>query len=557
MTDTSPVRRPSPPLRGIRRLIDARVPMRDGVALSTDVYLPAGDDPLPVVLVRTPYDNGDPYYLEQMRFWTDRGYGFAVQDCRGRVDSAGDFRPWFDEATDGFDTQDWLGRQPWCNGRLGTTGSSYDGATQWLAAPLASPYLRAMVPAVVPSDYWAQDHYTGGAFTLALNLAWAVAMSTRSRRELAPDDAAELWWQLPLIEGDALAGTDIPWYREWLDHPAYDDFWRRLSTREHWASIRVPVLNVCGWYDAYAGAAVEHYTGMVAHGDPAVRHDQRLLIGPWHHRIGERTVGQLDFGPEAALGLREVEARFFDHHLRGLDVGLRDEPPVRLFTMGVNRWRSWDMWPPPGTTSSPWYLGDGELLPEPPTTQGADAYVYDPANPVPTTGGNHSLVHPRLSVGPVDQRAIEARADVLGYSSRILERPLEVTGSVTAAVSLSSDAPDTDLTLRLIDVYPDGRAINLCEGVLRARYHASIERANLLQPGTIYEMRVDLGPTSNVFLAGHRIRLDVSSSNFPRLDRNLNTGGRIGYETTWRVARNVVHRGGALPSRVELPIVPT
>jgi len=368
----------------------------------------------------------------------------------------------------------------------------------------------------------------------------------------------ELWWHLPLVDGDQAAGVDIPWYREWLDHPAYDDFWRSISTREHFGSINVPALNVCGWYDAYAGAAMEHFTGMAARGPtPEVRRAQRLVMGPWHHMIGERVVGQVDFGPEAELDIRDLEARFFDHHLRGRDVGLTGEPPLRLFTMGVNAWRWEHEWPLARTAFTPLYLAaHGGLAAEPPTSAGSGTFTYDPANPVMTIGGNHSLVHPSISVGPHDQRSVEARADVLVYTGPVLDAPLDMTGPVSAVLHVSSSAPDTDFTARLVDVHPDGRAINLCEGVLRARYRESIEREALMRPGEVYQLTIDLGPTSNVFLQGHRVRLDISSSNFPRIDRNLNTGGRIGFETTWQLAHNTIHASPGHPSRLILPVIP-
>jgi uncharacterized protein len=547
----------------MRRLIDAGVPMRDGVRLSMDVYLPPGDEPVPAVLVRTPYNNSDVYYTDQARFFTQHGYAFAVQDCRGRFDSEGTFRPWFSEPDDGFDTQEWVGTQPWCDGRVGTIGSSYDGATQWLAAPLANSHLRAMVPAVVPSDYWAQDHYVGGAFAHGLNLSWAVRNAARSRRELTPLEITDLWWHLPLATGDAAAGTDIPWYREWLDHPAYDDFWRAISTREHFATVDVPALNVCGWYDAYAGAALEHFAGVRANGaSPATRAAQRLIMGPWHHLIGERVVGQVDFGPDAVAEILKLELRFLDRWLRDADNGIDAEPPLRIFVMGKNGWRFENEWPLARTEWTPLYLENrGALRPDPPgagtrSDGDADSFFYDPANPVMTAGGNHSLVHPSIAVGPHDQRSVEARADVLVYTGPVLQAPLEVTGPVSAVLFVSSSAPDTDFTARLVDVHPDGRAINLCEGVLRARYRESIERAVLMEPGTVYELTIDLGPTSNVFLPGHRVRLDISSSNFPRIDRNLNTGGPIGFEMQWRIAENTVHHTAAHPSRLILPVIP-
>ena len=548
----------------MRRLIDAGVRMRDGIRLSADIYLPPADEPVPVVLVRTPYNNSDVYYTDQARFFTAHGYGYVVQDCRGRCDSGGDFRPWFNEAADGFDTQEWVGTQPWCNGSLGTIGSSYDGATQWLAAPLANRHVKAMVPAVVPSDYWAQDHYVGGAFAHGLNLSWAVRTSARTRRDLTALESQQLWWHLPLVTGDAAAGTDIPWYREWLDHPAYDDFWRAIATRDHWSTVDVPALNVCGWYDAYAGAALEHFTGVRAHGaSAATRAAQRLVMGPWHHLIGERVVGQVDFGPDAVASIHDLELRFLDRWLRGVGPDeVNAEPPLRLFVMGENSWRFENAWPLARTRWTDLFLGpEWRLTSDRPTTDGAgadaaDSFTYDPANPVMTTGGNHSLVHPAISVGPYDQRSVEARADVLVYTGPVLEQPLEVTGPVSALLSVSSSAPDTDFTARLVDVFPDGRAINLCEGVLRARYRNSIERPRLMKSGEVCELAIDLGPTANVFLPGHRVRLDISSSNFPRIDRNMNTGGPIGFETEWRVARNTVHRSAVHPSRLRLPVIP-
>jgi uncharacterized protein len=549
-------RTPSAPLGGIRRLIDVRVAMRDGVCLSTDVYLPEAEEPVPAVLVRTPYNNSDDYYMDQMRYYVQRGYAFVVQDCRGRFDSEGEFRPWFNEAADGFDTHQWLGAQSWCDGRIGTIGSSYDGATQWLAAPGRSPHLRAMVPAVAPSDYWLQDHYVGGAFAHGLNVSWAVRNAARSRRELTPLELTQLWWHLPLVDADAAAGTDIPWYREWLEHPMYSDFWRPISTREHFGEIEVPALNVCGWYDAYAGAALEHFTGLrTGARSEAARQAQRLVMGPWHHHLGDRIVGQVDFGPAAAVDIRELELAFLDQHLR--DGPAPADAPIRLFVMGVNAWRSEKQWPLDRAVDTPFFLApEGTLAAERPQTDGRDEFDYDPANPVITTGGNHSLVHPAISVGPHDQRSVEARHDVLVYIGPMLAAPLELTGPVSLILFVSSSVPDTDFTARLVDVHPDGRAINLCEGVLRTRYRESFECEVFMVPGEVYELTVDLGATSNVFLPGHRVRLDVSSSNFPRIDRNLNTGGRIGFETEWRVAHNTVHHSRRHPSRLLLPVVP-
>ena len=552
-------RRPSPPLGGMRRLLDVRVPMRDGVQLSTDVYLPPGDGPFPTVLIRTPYDNSVDYYLDQVRPFVRDGWAVAVQDCRGRFDSEGEWYAWGTEAEDGFDTHEWLGVQSWCAG-FGTIGSSYDGCTQWLAAHGGSRHLKAMVPAVCPSDLWFEDQYVGGALAHGLNLSWAIRNSGRGRREFTADELRDLWWRLPLATADEAAGVVVDWYRDWVAHPAYDDFWRRTSNRDKFERMRAPALNIAGWYDAYAGAAFVNHVGLISRGGSReARSGSRLVMGPWHHHIAtERFVGEVDFGPDAILDLHALQRRFLARWITGVDTdGLDDEAPIRLFVMGENRWRDEWEWPLARTRWTDLFLGDdGTLGDRPPADDRPDTYTYDPADPVITTGGNHSLVNPGITVGPVDQRGVEARPDVVSYTGPLLAVPLEVTGPVSATIWFSSSAPDTDVTARLVDVYPDGRAINVCEGVLRARYRESFERPTLLTPGEPAAIPVDLGVTSTVFRPGHRVRLDISSSNFPRIDRNLNTGGPIGFETEWRVAHQRIHHSGARPSRIRLPVIP-
>jgi len=534
------------------------VPMRDGIRLATDVYLPPGDGPFPTVLIRTPYDKGVDYYLDQVRPFVRDGWAVVVQNCRGRFDSEGTWYAWGTEAQDGLDTHAWLGAQPWCAG-FGTIGSSYDGCTQWLAAP-DSRVLRAMVPAVCPSDLWLQDQYVGGAFAHGLNLSWAIRNAGRGRREYTADELRELWWHLPLVDADHAAGTHVDWYRDWLAHPTRDDFWRRTSNHHAWERMTAPALNVAGWYDAYAGAAFLNHVGLVEHGgSEAARTGSRLVMGPWHHHIAtERVVGELDFGQDAIVDLHALQRRFLARWVHGTDAdGLDAEAPVRIFVMGENRWRDEWEWPLARTRWTELFLGDDTtLVGRPPAEDRPDAYVYDPADPVITTGGNHSLVNPGITVGPVDQRAVEARPDVVSYTGPVLEAPLEVTGPVGATIWFSSSAPDTDVTARLVDVHPDGRAINVCEGVLRTRYRDSFERPELMIPCEVYPIPIDLGVTSMVFLPGHRLRLDVSSSNFPRIDRNLNTGGPIGFETEWRVAHQRIHHSAARPSHLRLPVIP-
>ena len=556
----------SPPVFDVRMRFDAPVPMRDGVDLSTDIYTPDAPGPFPALLVRTPYDNSGRRYVDEARFYAGRGYVYAVQDCRGRYDSDGVFYAWFDEARDGHDTLEWIGRQSWCDGKIGTLGASYDGFTQWAAAPLRSPYLKAMAPRVMHSDTWRETHYFGGAFALTLALYWGLRNSARTRQNADAHDWDEVLRSLPLLDADRRAGRNVEYYQDWIRHPAYDDYWREITNR--YAEIDVPILNMTGWFDVSGGGNFINLNGMMREGRSAgTRRSQKLIIGPWPHSLAASTkTGQIDFGPEAQLDLRAIELRWFDHWLKGTENGIMDEPSITLFVMGENVWRNEREWPLTRTRFTDYYLhsagdagglpGDGSLDTEPPADEPPDRYTYDPQNPVPTLGGNHDMPPEVLSVGPWDQRPIEARADVLVYTSAPLEEDMEVTGPVVLKFHASSSAPDTDFTARLTDVYPDGRSMNLCEGVIRARYRDSFERPSLMEPGTVYELTVSLEVTSNLFRRGHHIRLDLSSSNFPRIDRNPNTGHDFGVDAELRVAEQTVYHSRRRPSRLILPIVP-
>jgi uncharacterized protein len=568
------------------------VPMRDGTRLATDVYRPDGDGPFPTVVQRLPYDKElvglRNYSFDVMRA-VQAGYAVVVQDTRGRFASEGEFTPFFDEAADGADSVAWAAAQPWSTGRVAMVGGSYFGATQWLAASEAPPALRAIAPFVTTDQYYDGWAYQGGAFQLGFNLHWtlsSLAFGEVERRlgtgRAKPDDLMRLiasvddndalFRRTPLrglAELDGLA----PYYDDWLDHPSYDDFWRTCAPRERWDRITVPALNMGGWYDLFLKGTLANYVGMkAAGGSEAARTRQRLVIGPWAHgptagAFPERGFGVM--GGTDAVDITGMQLRWFDHLLTGADNGVETEPPVRLFVMGADVWRDEDDWPLPGTDYVDYHLGgegrantssgDGTLGVDPPTTQTYDAYLYDPRDPTPTVGGGSFL--PGRSVGanagPRDQREVETRSDVLCYTTAPLERPLEVTGPVEAVLHVSSSAPDTDVTAKLVDVWPDGRAYNVADGILRARYRDSLSEPSPLDPGRVYEVRVDLVATSNRFAAGHRIRLEVSSSNFPRFDRNTNTGGTIATESAedFQVAVNRVHHGGAHRSRLVLPVV--
>src|SRR5579859_3487321 len=469
----------SMPVHSVTFDMDVKVPMRDGVLLSADIYRPSGLAPVPAILFRTPYDNGHPRYVEPALFFARRGYAFVAVDCRGRHDSDGKWYAWHNEADDGFDTQEWVGQQPWCDGQVGTTGGSYGGLTQWLAAPRRSHYLKAMVPWVTPSDFWFQDNYVGGAFQLCLNMWWSVQNSGRVMQNLQPYDLQALYRTLPLIDADRFTGRVIDYYRDWLQHEAYDDYWRAISNHGRYAEIDVPVYNIGGLYDAYAGAACINFVNMRTHGrSERTRTNQKLLIGPWTHApLGGSTAGEMDFGPDAVVERIGEELRWFDYFLKGLETGVVDEPRVRVFVTGANRWVTGHEWPLAGARRLPLYLrsnghaatllGDGWLSLDPPASEPPDEFRYDPAHPVPTVGGNHSSSPEFLPAGVFDQRGVEMRADVLVYTSRPLDVPMTVVGPVEARLHVASSAPDTDFTVRLVDVRPDGYAMNLCEGILR------------------------------------------------------------------------------------------
>jgi uncharacterized protein len=545
----------------VRLLHDCRVQMRDGVTLSADVYLPRAPGPFPTVYQWTPYESTRDRFVAWGVWFAQRGYAAVVQDVRGRYESEGAFYPYVHEGADAYDSLDWAAAAPWCNGRIGTWGRSYGAIVQWQLAPLGHPNLACIAPHVIMDDYFADCHYVGGAFQLALSLGAALIWTT-SLSTVTLEPAGHLFFNrrtlrhLPLIDLDVESiGREVPYWRDWLLHPTDDAYWQRL--RHDVAGTSVPVFQQCGWYDAYAGATLRTYT----RGSGA----QRVVIGPWtHEEEVERRLGGVDFGPGAECNIREEELRWYEHWLGERETGVLDEPPMSLFVMGANEWRREHEWPPPGAEPTPWYLRSGGALGvDPPgPAERPDRYAYDPEDPAPTLGGNNSLLTmtrgAELGVvpGPVDQTPLEARDDVLVYTSDELRSDVEVTGPVEVILYAASSARDTDWVVRLTDVHPDGRSLFLTEGILRARYRLGFERCELLEPGEVAEYRIRCYPTSNRFRRGHRIRLDVTSSSFPRFSRNLNTGEDVATGTRTAVARQAVLHTSAYPSHVLLPVVP-
>ena len=412
---------------GTRTLIDVKVPMRDGIRLSANIYMPEGEGPFPVILLRTPYDNGrwDEWNWPGARSWdfTKRGYVYLIQDVRGRYDSEGEYYPWHQEVEDGYDTRKWIARQSWCNGKIGTVGPSYMGWTQWLGVLENDDYLTAMMPAVTPIDGWLWgNEYVNGAYQIALNQYWGFLTSSRSLQPAEHYDWEKLLRFLPLIEMDREAtGREIRFIRDWIQHPAYDDYWRKISLEDKFDKVHVPAYSLAGWFDAYPAAAFRAFSGMRNHGpSERIRKSQKIMVGPWPHNLGRSTrVGEVDFGPEALVDLEEVTLRWCDYWLKGIDTGIMDEPPIRIFVMGDNVWRGEHEWPLARTQFSPFYLrsggransldGDGTLSREAPTgEEPPDGYTYDPEDPVPTRGGNLSYTIP----------GVGAQTSSAGHSTR-------------------------------------------------------------------------------------------------------------------------------------------
>jgi uncharacterized protein len=563
------------------------VPMRDRVRLATDVYRLDQGEAQPVLLARTPYNkelavaSGGMFDILRA---VQAGYVVVVQDTRGRFASEGQFTPMFQERDDGADTIAWAATQPWSSGKLGTFGGSYLGTTQWLAAREQPQALLALAPAVTWSELYEGMQYQGGANCLH-GLLWSVGMIPEELRrrvasgrmapeELtnlggAPPDLDPLFGHLPLNDHPMLRAL-APHYFEWLNHPTPGEYWLPASPNAAYERITTPALHIGGWYDIFLWGTLQNYVGMRQRaGSAHARQHQHLIVGPWTHMNQSGSFPEREFGRAAgteAIDPTSTHLRWFDRWLKGVDNGVDRKPPVTIFVMGADQWREEDDWPLPDTQYCRYYLhsrgtantlhGDGVLSTEPPGDEPADVYLYNPLRPVPSVGGQ-VLLFGGNATGPRDQRAVEARDDVLVYSTPALDRPIEVTGPIALRLFVASSARDTDFTGKLVDVFPDGRAIILTEGVLRARYHTATSAPELLEPGRVYELGIDLWATSNVFLPGHRIRLEVSSSSFPRLARNTNTGGEIaneGADACIAAINRVVHNA-AHPSHLVLPII--
>jgi uncharacterized protein len=568
---------------------DLEIPLRDGCVLRGDLFRPDTPERLPVLLTRTPYDKKFPQIsynmLDAIRA-AQRGYNVMIVDCRGRFASDGVFTCFVDEANDGYDTIEWAARQAWADGQVGTFGASYVGVTQWLAATQTPPSLKVMVPSITASDYHDGWTYQGGAFSIFFNVSWVMTslglgrlmrereQNPEARKELAAvmmsiDTMRQTTEHLPLREFPMFR-TGAPYFFDWLAHPYYDQYWRNLCIEESYSKINVPTLNIGGWYDIFQRGTIRNYVGMKAQAANASGRRPRLVMGPWYHTLPLASlVGQVDMGFRSSyvsIDYDGMQLDYFDYWLKGKRNGAADDGPVRVYIMGANDWRDEKDWPLVGTEWRRYYLhsrgnansafGDGVLSTETPEHEPADSFLYNPLHPVPTMGGGLCCYPNSAQGGAFDQSMIEHRADVLVYSTPPLAEDLEVTGPITLTLYSLSSAPDTDFTAKLVDVTECGFALNLTDGIIRARVRESQSEPKLMTPGKIYEFNIDMWSTSNLFKAGHRIRLEVSSSNFPRFDRNLNTGHELFVDAEMRPALQTVMHERGFASFLTLPVIP-
>lgn len=549
------------PLLQVRMAWDVRIPLRDGVTLSADLYRPQGDDPVQAIVIRTPYGKNTRKMADDARYFAERGYAVVAVDVRGRGDSEGSFVPYFGEGEDGYDVIEWVAQQPWCQGKVGTLGGSYLARIQWLAALQKPPHLAAMVCLVSPSDPFVE--WPTGVPT-PHHLAWMFLTSGRVVQNVDAVDWEKAYWHLPLVTMDEAVGRPMAHWREEFLHTHFDEFWERMSYQNRFAEIDLPVLHISGWYDDEQVGTPRNFAGMVKQAPTErARRSQKLIMGPWEHAVNTRQrIGEVDFGPQSLIDLQGAELRWFDYFLRGRDNGVVHEPPVSIFVMGRNVWREEREWPPARAACAKFYLhsagganslhGDGVLSTARPQDEPTDGYTYDPLRPVPFITG---LTSTQIG-GPDDYAAIERRDDVLVYTSEVLAEPLEVTGAIKVELHAATDAPDTDFTAKLVDVWPNGFAQRIADGIVRARFCNGMQRQELLEPGSVHAYEIDCWYTSHTFLQGHCVRLEISSSAFPKYDRNPNTGEDLGVTAKTQIARQTVYHDAERPSALILPVIP-
>jgi putative CocE/NonD family hydrolase len=549
-----------------RTQFGVKTPMRDGVKLDSDLWLPKEPGRYPALLVRTPYvkASGDLKTSALAQFYTDHGYAFMIQDTRGRGDSEGEFHFFSDDGKDGYDTIEWMAQQPWSNGKVGMLGVSYLGTVQWLAAREHPPHLVCIAPTAPAGRYLDEVPYMGGAFMLNWAIGWINDTSghTAQGANAADLDMNEILKHRPLLTVDEVYGRKMPLYREFVQHNMLDDYWKRIQfSEDDFKKLDIPALTTTGWFDGDQPGALFYWRNMRAL-SPS-KDKQYLLAGPWTHGQtflgGEKTLGEWEFSGEAIYDLKTLDLAFFDHFLKG-SAPKFDAPRAHVYVTGINKWRDDEEYPPAVAQNRALYFhsggqantlhGDGTLSWEAARNEPTDHYTYFPEHPVPSDDNE--------DYGGIDHRHVERRDDVLVYTSDVMKAPLEIIGKVFVHVFAASDARDTDFTARLLDVYPDGRAILLGPepGMIRARFRNGHGREELLTPGKTEHYRIELFDMAHTFLPGHQIRVEVSSSYFPHFDPNLNTGNPFATDTESRPAKQTIFHDGSAGSYVELPVMP-
>jgi predicted acyl esterase len=541
------------------------VPMSDGITLSADLYRPDEEGPFPVVLVRTPYDKGAFDWLGQV-LAGNGGYAVLIQDVRGQVTSEGDFEPFVDEFGDGMDTLDWVAAQSWCDGNVGMWGSSYLSYCALVLAPSGHPALKA----IFCISGWGDPEKMGapgGAMHLMLALPWTLSPQVSERDE--PVDFEDLFGLVPVSRIPDLAGIESP---EWSSYfvEGEEGLGDAPSTAGRYGEINIPIIYVTGWHDFLAETTLDVYEGvMEAHSGAEPPPFQKLVVGPWHHDqqwTESSVVGDYDFGPDGAMGSERIlglTIRWFHRFLRGIETGVEHEPPARIFVMGQNEWRGFDDWPPNGVATETWSLdsggsantleGDGVLGRSGATGSDSDSYTYDPTNPVPTMGGANMHFFPER-LGIRDQRPIESREDVLVYTSEPLESDLDIIGPVSAMICGATEGQSADFTAKLVTVRPDGYARIVTEGIKRNPDTPEDGDAAMI-PGKVYRFTIDMASTAIRVPAGDRLRLEVSSSNFPKYTRNPSTSEEAELAEEFVAVTQTVYHTSEYPSHVALPVL--
>lgn len=595
-TDAGGAEGPWPPTDGrgscaVEKQADVATPMRDGTILRADVYRPNSSDPAPVILMRTQYGKTEaqvqPARYQTPDWFASHCYLVVVQDIRGQGKSEGTFSEFTHDQQDGYDSVEWAAALPGSNGKVGMYGSSYVGATQWLAAIQTPPHLTTIVPANTSSDYYDGWTYEGGAFRLGFIEPWAMQtiatgaavnrgdMATADSMHAAASDFTKWlnyrpYKDFPPLQPDS--PTVAPWFFDWIRHSSRDDYWKQWSIRDHYANVTVPVLNFEGWYDSFLAGGVENFTGMMAHGGTAeARQNQRIVIGPWDHLSWGRPTSApapllKDIGPQANSPINELMLDWFDHYLKGIDNKVSDTPQVDYFLMGANEWKSATNWPLPQTKWTDYYLsGKGGIglvragaltTSPPPPDQKPDVYTYDPTDPVPSIGGHSCCGAQTGPQGPYDQAPAEQRSDVLVFTTEPLKEDTEITGPTTVKLWAASSAPDTDFTAKLTAVAPDGQVVNLNNGIIRAAFRDSLSDPMPITPGQPYQYTINIWPTSYLFKAGYRIRVEISSSDYPQYAPNPNTGEPFGQSGLTQPALQTIYHDAEHPSSITLPIIP-